>query len=1610
MSGTIVLSDMIRTLMTERYFLRKIGMSSSEMTEFLGDEELLKMSERILDSADERGRFRCFLIAENAESFLVRLLEDGAGTLKEGWTVHSYKYVLGELFPEKKEYDDEYLKLYAKSRMFFLQLLKAVFRYEKTAAEFDPTYDIVLVERDVIEKNEYNEEYLRFLDITEKAYIYEFMRMGIEITPFNTLGHIAGVHYTAMHAARQLAALGVPVDLGLISGAAYGHDVGKYGCKKSEEKRIPYLHYYYTDMCFRRYGMHMIGHIAANHSTWDLELENLSVESLLLIYADFRVKSSRKDDGGEEVHFYTLAEAFDVILKKLDNVDEAKRHRYCKVYNKLKDFESYMVSLGVDTKLPAKPAEVPCNPEPAESLSAALLSADDTVEHLKFAAIDHNINLMNIFYSEEKFGSLLESARSEKEWKNLRTYISILGEYSTYMTEKQKLMTLRFLRELLLHRESDIRSQAADIIGRIVARFNEEYRKELPEGKDLPEKEVTNDFLWEAFLDEILQPDHKLTAQHKKWEEKSLQPMVAGLLENLPQVKRQRYIDMLLRWYKKEELTDLNKEALLLASLSVEPDMCTPQQLEEFNAYVDSMSCQQNTGLRVAAVTAKKHFSREEDEEKAVDEIKESVGLAAGSELTQEELSEMYLDNLKAGTPWPVKVANIQIMLHSLKNRREGELYGRALHVATHLGNLVKVSETVIVRKKAGEALISIIDFMPLEQRNEIAVELGKGLEIGDYQFSKYIPDYLGVIMLHLPPRELDELINDLEKFLEASNGQVAAAVMNTFGVLIENYKIYRQIMHDAESEEKTEERKYRIIGMIMRGAANYNNIISREALWTLGMHIFGSHKLSSEEKYDIYCHCGKKILTLYNSVREGKLDFFNNAAVLNQIYRFICEYELENGKFNIAQKEKVAFFPGTFDPFSLSHKAIASRIRDMGCEVYLALDEFSWSKKTQPRLQRRRIMSMSVADEEDIYIFPDDIPINIANPENIKRLQEIFRDRELYFVAGSDVIQNASCYKAEPCTNSIHHLNHVVFKRTLGGAQGDDITETEKKYLKGKVINLNLDEQFEHISSTRIRENIDMSLDISNLIDPVAQNYILENGLYLREPEYKHVVEAREIHLGEYGKRGGYVIDDMGDELTEQGYNVEKIREYLDRPDVRTVIIRDSLNDGKIAAAAAVSRLDSRDFLGVFGDQDTAAYVRSRAAGSIGVIGGLYFSRRSSIENLGQIILVEMLSELLARDYTYAVYFSCDKNPPLPQVVETLKKQGFVNIAPQDSLPIYAVDMHSPAIIFKNIEATIKNPLNKNRKVLKAVENAHDRLLDVLRDIYPGELILSYNSGIMHHKMIGIIAELNGVSPVPSAEKKYGPYMVVPFGKILDGVAVPNTVTKALHTEKYFAADVNSFTIEESSFYSTLENQVRTIKAFNRPVILVDDLVHKGYRMNKIDPILKNNDVHVVNTVVGVQTGRGRDLMSIKKRSVESAYFLPNMKCWIDESAVYAYIGGDSLKNPDVPVAATGRIPSMNLILPYAVPSFLGDIPGSDVYKYSMVCLENSRDILKALEEEYQNEFERKLTIRRLGEVINEPKRVDFGEYARFDENIAASDYVEKDIERLIRMKKMFK
>lgn len=1603
--------------LTDKQLLRRIKLSKKMMLRLLSENGWREKTEQI----SQMETISCGQVLSMAEETLAQISEKPPA----GWLRYSFDTTIQELFPEEGAPQEP--RQYRQGRLLLMELLRTFFREERDRKGVSPLLDIEDLREELSEEElrDYPawEEYLSFREYWDQHYLVEFMRIGKEITPFNTVGHICGVHHVALHVARQLAATGAPVDLALVSGSAAGHDIGKYGCKGEETKRIPYLHYYYTDLFLKRVNLPLIAHIASNHSTWDLELENLSVESLILIYADFRVKSSRGKDGEEIVHFYTLAEAFDVILGKLDNVDEAKTLRYKRVYAKLKDFEDYMISRGVSTDLACGQLSQP------EEKDTALLSPPEVIDRFKYLAVEHNISLMNKFNNEAAFGNLIEAARSDKQWKNVRAYINILDEYSTHMTQKQKLMTLHFLYDLLTHREGDIRRQAAALMGGIIINYDEKYRKELPKGVTLEEHSSLQ--LWQQTLGKIIFPDHKVTDQHKRWIGYTLKVILRSALENSREEDRQAYLDAFLAFYRNPHVDDSAVFVLLDSMLDIPLDMCGREDKEMLLTFAHQVSFRDVVEIKIGALRFVKYVTEfgcqgwEQDLCAAVarsatcgdhglafaflqykirknlqllDEKTEEYGkfLEEEAQLT----SDIFLENLKVDTPWVIKAVNIEFLLDEVKQGRSKEV----LHVATHLSNLIKVSERVTVRHIAGQGLLAVVPMLPLDQRNELVIELTRGLEIGEYQFSKYIPQYLGALALHLHPNELDELLGNFRKLLENTNEKVVSVTLDTIGEIIKRFPEYPKRF--PQIHEEYEQRKMAMLGMLLRGLANYNPAVSQEAFRVMGQHIFGSPLLSLDRKHSIFQRIYKKMLTLVVDQKEEELTFFTNAAALNHIYRFLSDYILEKGDFHLPQREKIAFFPGTFDPFSLSHKGIVTSIRDMGFEVYLALDEFSWSKKTQPRMIRKKIITMSVADEGGVYIFPDDEPINIANPQDLKKLRDLLPDKELYIVVGSDVIINASSYKAQPSEHSIHTFNHVVFRRESsveGEEKGDDLSEAYKN-ISGQVVELTLPVHLEDISSTRIRENIDYNRDISNLIDPIAQNYIYNNSLYLREPQYKGIMQTKLLLFEPLAHRGSGMIKDLEEEIRGRGHNFYRLRDYLDRPEVRTAAVRDGGMEDQVCALTAAREITTSDLYEEFRDAELAAYLREKATGRILIIGGIYFAHDTQIRNIIQLITTETLSQALQEDMTYAIYHPVVGEDRNEEIISVLERQGFREIVLKGrQTGIYEVDMKSPVTVFQNMDTVLKEPFNKSERILETMDQAHRRLQKALTDMYPGNLVLSFNSGVMHHKIINMVTEINGVPSEPLKVRQLGPYMCVPFGKILRGMAVPNTVTKAIHTEKKFNPDIKGFRIEEYPHYSPISNQVKTIKSFNRQVILVDDLLHKGYRMKELDPVLKENNVEVAKLVVGLLSGRGKDLMTIQGRKVDSAYFIPNLKNWFVESSLYPFIGGDGIKREMETQSSLQA--SVNLILPYVAPGFMPGVSKEAIYRFSMTCLENACKIFLDLEQEYQNEFERKLTLQRLSEAVISPRVPDLGSYMNYDMNLAPSGYLINGIERLIRL-----
>ncbi len=1544
-----------------------------------------------------------------AEGFLPRsqrldcrsVIETAAGifddipTPEGGWSAYVFSNATARLYPRRRQDATAQQEDFALCALLALQLL---LEEERRALPFDWQLDFAFCTETEAAGSPF---YARFLQVWQQDFVYELLRLSSELTPFSTLQHIAMVHHVAMTAGRALHRSGVAVDLGLTSAAAAGHDIGKFGCMPGE--RVPYLHYYYTDEWLTRAGLPQVGQVAGNHSTWDLELANLSVESMLLIYADFRAKQRREADGRETAALYSLEDAFDVILNKLDHVDAAKTRRYEYVYRKLRDFEEYLRSRGVDVTLEGH------DTAPEEQPDIALMTPDAYYRAFCLMAVEHNLNMMRRLSHEGLFSDLLEKARSEKDWARVRTYLCVLEAYSTYLSPNQKIQTVYFLYELLLHPDGDIRRQAAALMGQVMAKFSLRYKKELPSSAGQAAVEQTQFALWAQYLNLLFYPDHKLTPQQIRHIRFTAKLVVSATLENCDPQEAAQFLSALLSHYQSPQVEDDGAALALTDTLCYLPlRLLTPEQAEHVAAFALTQCRSANPSLQAAAlqfffrarqilpeehpICVRSKLLRQEMPLLSLPSLRYQYALVCGTPvedavgaLKPEELSGILLDNLKTATPWVIKVVNVELL-----SRYAACGGGSALQIAAHFANLIRVSEAVVVRERAGRALLGIAPRLTSGERNEIAVELSKALEAGHYEFSKYIPQYLGAFMLWLPPAELDEVIDYLAELLSHSADSVVSSALDTAGYVLENYRLYPQRF--PEEEAVWDRRRRRLAGLLLKGMASYREAVQQEAMYVIGDTLFSSPCFPDERKAWLFTLCAHKLLFLIRENQGGGLNDLYCSAALYRIYQFIVRYETDNGPFQFHSRQKVAFFPGTFDPFTLSHKALANTIRDMGYEVYLAVDEFSWSKKTQPSLIRRRIVSMSVADEFHVHLFPYNIPINIANPDDLQRLRQLFADRELYLIVGSDVIHGASSYQAPPSKGSVHSMNHIVFRRVSALHGEDKDVETDVRMITGKVVQLQLPSQLEDISSTRIRENIDMNRDISHLIDPVVQEYIYQQGLYLREPQYKPLLSPGTLRFEETD-----VSKPLLSRLQALGMPAA-VAEGVRRRNDRVMTLR---SGETLLSAVCFCQRRVTELLELLGDPARVNEVRNAASGKLLCITGLYGEDAESM----QLLLTQLFAQAMEQDCLWVLFAALDA-PASPAADDLLRQQGLCPIRAGDSSLLLA-DMSAPVVFLQNVETAIKPPFSGDQTVLSAIHMARRRFKLGLVALYPGRLIFTISSQLVLHRLVEKITALNGVPMTPTKPRVLGPYMCVPFGKLLRRAAIPNTVTKTIHTDKVFAADRRTQWIEAFPGYAPLADQMRVVHSFRRPVILVDDQLHTGRRIGVLDPLAKAQQVEIKEVLVGILSGQGRDLAQQLGRDVDYVYFVPNLRAWYVESTLYPFIGGDTVAH-----GATGRDglqPSVNLILPYVYPEHLRQCGAGAAYDFSRTCIENTLYIIEALETAYRKVYARNLTLRRLSEAVVLPLCPDKGKM-NYRLDGAVSDYLRDDLETLRRLENLFR
>ena len=372
--------------------------------------------------------------------------------------------------------------------------------------------------------------------------------------------------------------------------------------------------------------------------------------------------------------------------------------------------------------------------------------------------------------------------------------------------------------------------------------------------------------------------------------------------------------------------------------------------------------------------------------------------------------------------------------------------------------------------------------------------------------------------------------------------------------------------------------------------------------------------------------------------------------------------------------------------------------------------------------------------------------------------------------------------------------------------------------------------------------------------------------------------------------------------------------------------------------------------------------------------------------EDYRRLALLELLLHCQAEGFAHMVCFDAAKYQ------EFLEPCGFHPMEEyEDGVTL---DLDQVIVLFLDMESAIDPEYLKDTRVKQVIRDNQIRLADAVSALYPGKLILSLPTRVLNDRLMRLIGQ-----------DKHQKLLCVPFGKILKHTLIPDVMTSELNTEKYYRSDLSAFDIVEFPQYPSIRSQIRTLGSFDRPLMLVDDLFHKGFRYEKITQILEEEQVPLHSLVVSIMSGRGEKLAQEKGINVKTVYRVPNMKVWLQESDLYPFVGGDGLESEAVFDVRTPALHSINNILPYEIPPFMGDVSLDALYRFSQVSLENDLALFQVLEDIYRKRNQRTLNLERLQEVMLEP-RYPTGVSLENSKNKKISILLQEEIQKLKRLR----
>ncbi len=1546
----------------------------------------------------------------------------------------------------------------------FARILKTFIINAKTSPEnkWEYKYPYYGLMTDEYSQSRFKKEYDQFLDVFDKQNVYGLMKMSQEWKGYTSLDHTLGVYSLCMFIGLQMKRLGFPVDLAILSGASIGHDIGKYGCVGEELKQIAYYHYFYTKEWYDRNGLYNLSHYATNHSTWDLEELRLPNETIILIYSDFRVKSRTYPDGSSRMAIYSNKESFDVIRDKLDNLDDKKLDRYRRVYRKLEDLERMFITLGINTDVESGISLEDYGQRHSDFNAICIVNGNvnsdfigilpnsQILDAAKTLAVAHNIFVMDKIRDSFSLKRLFEDARQEKTKNDLRIYLSIIEAYSDFLTLEQRELCIGFLFDLLSHPDDDIRYHSADTIGKFLAEMREAYTRYLPPGKTHMVIDKSDKYLLKIFslLDYVEPSDPEGYLTEKKLYNVTVS--LRKLLKTAKGEKKEEFGKQVIKTIIKKSAGAKPLQLLYLTEIisDASSNISNENLLVAIPMLFENLS---HNDRRIRLMTLRafltlsrrdlwrdlvdEHRSRlcgsikrileiddnptetyslyiflnsldEESRDKICSEISKGNRDRIGHILENIDIRPIFLRNLKTSTPWIEKKINCQMLVDiAQKLKQKDPESSLIIDIAIHLGNILKVSQYEGTRFQAGSSLLELSRMLNPAQLNEISIELLRTLEQESMGFTHYIPRVLGQIVAKLPIEEFLEIYNDIKEKIKVGSPPLKELYLKTLSIILSHLDNVQHQQHRLDMK---------ILGLFTGSLCDMNQYTKQKAHYIIGSRIFGSKFLPSEEKKKILCASLKKILSLISNKPNDYVDLFYSATLLNNIYMFISAYEFANGSLDMPKDKIVAFFPGTFDPFSLSHLEIVKTCQKEGFDIFIQVDEFSWRKRTLPPAIRKNIIRLSTSHLLNAFIYPEIPPVNLANENDLHRLLKAFPNRELYLVAGADVIVNASAYKSEN-KSLIKELNHfIVFRKDPQGRHIHNNPDFKRiiDKIKGNIILRELEDVFNYINSTKIRDLIDTDESIDHLVDARSASYITDNNLYIRQPEEKQNIELWDFKIEISSIRETPdIFSSLPSRLLscflsrKKRYNIsfESLLSDLKKKNAHLFIIKRATHNREFIGVILFYKIREDGIFGIIKDPAVSKFQRNNTFGKVAYIDPVF------IENDSHIFVKSRFHLYLIKEgYLFALQETDlnllkEKNS-LARIEKTEhnynKIMGYYQIPhefkrKEYSLKLGIIDLRKPLIFINNLEDVLKVPFSQHRKIRTRIRKNREAILKILSKINKESAIISLSYKDIVFNIMERISLLNGQNPQDQ-------FLCILFGNILGKYIVPGTISKALHAERVVSSEGKLIGFTHSKHYYSIPIQLKTIKAFGKRTILSDILVHSARRILNIQKAAMNVGVKIERVVSGIVSGLAKEIMDANNIASESVFYIPRLHSWYEEHMIYPFAGGDSIIDYMELQEPLNR--SMLYILPFCPFEQQHNISVNDRIVFSQYALENAYNLFRDIEEIYLEYKKKNLILENIQEVLENPKIPVYNPLHTPNNQEMLSDLLLKDIDTLKR------